>query len=60
MVKLRCDWVFCVWLHGLIRNLIGQAAKKIPCVNECVTENVSKKVVTRLGSRAASIDGGCC
>ena len=37
MVKLRCDWVPCDWLYGLIRNLIGQAAKKIPCVSECVT-----------------------
>ena len=34
----------CDWLHGLIGNLIGQAAKKMPCVNESVkTEDVSKK-----------------
>ena len=45
MVKLQCDRVPCDWLHGLIRNLIGHAAKKMPCVNECVTlKNVSKAV----------------
>ena len=33
------------------------------CVNECVKSvkiRLSKKVETRLGSRAVSMDGGCC
>ena len=54
MDKLCCDWVFCDWLYGLIRNLIGQAASSVPCVSECVTV---KKLETRLRSPAVSIDG---